>query len=356
MRYTYLLILVFISQLAIAQEQQANACVQNIETAQQRYDDGRIQDIQALLNDCLAAGNYTKAEESQALRLLTLSYIFLDDEVNAEYTMLQLLKANHEFGVNPVIDPTEFINLHDRFRTKPLFNIGGRYIFNFAQPIVTDLNSSLNLNNERHDYSTIFGIFGVGVNFEYEFAENFVLYPEIHYKTMSVAYSATQQGIVNSDSTYFNIEYFEDQNWLSLPVSVKYIFELKKWPTIKAYANLGASIDLLLKSSLPSDGTTLNTSGDPEIGFTIASTKDHNTVNFGAFAGAGLTVKLGEGFVSIEGRYLYSFSKFTNPEKVLTPSDARQINTGAQHDIYRLNHIAFSLGYTQHMYFPKKMK
>lgn len=356
MRYTYLLILLFISQQATAQEQQANACVQNIETAQQRYDEGRIQDIQALLTDCLAAGNYTKAEESQALRLLTLTYIFLDDEVNAEYTMLLLLEANHEFEVNPVIDPTEFINLHDRFRTKPLFNIGGRYIFNFAQPIVTELNSSLSLYDERHDYSIIFGIFGIGANFEYEFADNFIIYPEIHYKSMSVAYSATQVGLINSEIDFFKVEYFEDQQWLSLPVSVKYVLNFKKWPKIKSYVNAGASADLLLKSSLPSDGTTLNTSGNPEVGFTITSTKDHNALNFGVFAGGGVTHKLGEGFVSFEVRYLHSFTKFTKPEKVLTPSDPRQNNTGAQHDIYRLNHIAFSLGYTLNMYFPKKMK
>ena len=49
MRYPWLLILLFICQLAIAQLQQPDACVQNIETAQQQYDDGRIQDIQGLL-------------------------------------------------------------------------------------------------------------------------------------------------------------------------------------------------------------------------------------------------------------------------------------------------------------------
>ena len=173
---------------------------------------------------------------------------------------------------------------------------------------------------------------------------------------MSVAYTAEQQGTINQDTTYFAIEYFEDQDWLSLPVSVKYVFKLKRWPDIKAYANLGASVDFLIKSSLPSDGTTLNTRNDPEVGFTIESTKDHNAFNFGVFAGGGVTVKMGEGFVSLEARYLNSFTKFTKPEKVLMPTDPRQTNTGAQHDIYRLNHLAFSIGYTHHMYYPKKLK
>jgi len=359
MRYAYLLILVFITHLAIGQEQQTTNCVQNIEIAQQKYDEGRIQDIQSLLKNCIEAGNYTKAEESQALRLLTLSYIFLDDEENAEATMLRLLETNHEFEIIPAIDPTEFINLHARYRTKPLFNIGVRYIFNYAQPIVTELNSAFNLNIERHGYTMIFGIFGVGVNFEYEFAENFIIYPEIHYKSMSVAYSAKQQGVgknILSDTAYVELEYFEDQQWLSLPVSVKYKFNFKNLPSIKVYANAGVAVDLLLKSTFPADGTTLNTKGDPEVGFALITTKDHNILNFGVFAGGGITYKMGEGFFSLEGRYQYTFTNFTKPEKVLNPTNPQSINLLAQHDLYKLNHIAFSIGYTRSMYFPKKLK
>jgi len=362
MRYACLLIFIFISHLIIAQEEQSNSCVQNIEIAQQRYDEGRIQDIQNLLNSCLEAGNYTKAEEGQALRLLTLAYIFLDDEPNAEATMLRLLETNHEFEVNPVIDPTEFINLHSRYRTKPLFNIGIRYIVNFAQPIVTELNSTLSLTGERPDYSLIFNGFGIGLNFEYEFARNFLIYPEVHFKSMSIANTFEQNGIINTDKVYFKLEYFEDQQWISLPVSVKYIFDLKRIPDVKIYTNLGVAGDFLVKTSLPSDGTTLNTvdtdgeSVDPQVGFTLDSKPDHRAFNFGAFAGVGFTWKMGEGFFSLEGRYQYSFTKFTKPEYVLTPTNAEQINTGAQHDIYRLNHIAISVGYTMNMYFPKKMK
>ena len=143
MKKIFLLILFLVTQIAIVHGQETDVCVQNIELAQQRFDEGRIQDIQVLLDDCIKRGGFDKAQKSQALRLMTLSYIFLEDEKNAEASMLLLLETNHEFQVNPAIDPTEFINLHDRYRTKPLFNVGFRYISNFAQPIVTDINSSL---------------------------------------------------------------------------------------------------------------------------------------------------------------------------------------------------------------------
>jgi outer membrane protein with beta-barrel domain len=353
-RKIYLLTLLLVSPMAFAQ-QQGDACVQNIEIAQQRYDEGRIQDIQPLLSDCLAKGNYTKAEEAQALRLLALAYIYLEDEKQAEATMLRLLETYHEFQVNPSIDPTEFINLHEQFRYKPVFNLGVRYIFNFAQPMVTGLNSSLNLNGDKPAYDIQFSFVGIGVNFEYKLTENLILYPEIHYKSMAVSRTGVQSGTATG-LPYISITNVEDQQWLSIPVSVKYKFRFKDLSNFGAYANLGLSADYLLSATRPADRSILQTPNDPEVGFTIKSTKDKNRMNFGAFAGGGVTYKLGEGFISLEARYLYSFTKLTKSENILNPTNPQQWNTGVQDDLYRLNHIAISVGYTRNIYLPKQLR
>ncbi len=350
-----IILLLLIVQLSFAQEEEIDICVQNIEIAQQRYDEGRIQDIQELLNDCIKGGTYDKAQKSQALRLLTLAYIFLEDEKNSEATMLQLLETNHEFRVNPAIDPTEFINLHEQFRYKPLFNLGIRYITNFAQPIPIELNSSLNLTNTRHEYSYIYGFVGVGLNFEYEIFDRFILYPEIHFKIMSISRTDTQPGVITGQD-YITIANLENQQWLSLPVSVKYNFEFQNLPKFKLYANLGGSIDYLLGSSRPADKSTLALPNDPKVGFTVNSSDDKNSINFGILAGGGATFKIGEGFFSLEARYVYSLTKLTNPGSILNPADPSQINTLVQDDIYRLNHIAFSIGYTANIYIPKQLR
>jgi hypothetical protein len=355
MKKILLLIIIFTAHLAKAQEEVLDVCIQNIEIAQQRYDEGRIQDIQPLLNDCLKGGTYTKAEKSQVLRLLTLSYIFLENEEKAEATMLQLIESNHEFLVNPAIDPTEFINLHEQFRYKPVFNVGVRYIANFAQPIVSDLNSSFSLTDTRPEYSIIFGFIGFGLNFEWEFLDNLILYPEIHYKNMSVSRIEYQPGII-SGAEYITQTNYEDQVWLSLPVSVKYVFDFQTIPTVKAYANLGASLDYLLSAKRPSDGTILETPNDPVVGFNSTTTEDKNRLNYGIFAGGGVTYKAGEGFVSLEVRYLYSLSKVTTAENILNPTDPTQFNSGVQDDVYRMNHIAISLGYTLNIYMPKQLR
>ena len=355
MKKTFLLILFSVTQIAIVYGQETDVCVQNIELAQQRFDEGRIQDIQDLLDDCIKRDGFDKAQKSQALRLMTLSYIFLEDEKNAEASMLLLLETNHEFQVNPAIDPTEFINLHDRYRTKPLFNIGFRYIANFAQPIVTDLNSSLNLVNNTPIYSIQFGFVGFGVNFEYEFYENLILYPELHFKTMAISRTEKQVGNI-SGNNYITIENFEDQQWLSLPVSVKYNLNFENIPKFKLYGNLGGSLDYLMGSTKPADGATLQTPNDPVVGETINNPEDKNRLNFGIIAGAGVTYKIGEGFVSLEARYLYSLTKLTKSESILNPIDPQQLTTLVQDDIYRMNHIAISLGYTLNLYMPKQLR
>jgi len=356
MRKLLLVILLLVAQMSYAQEEPIDICVQNIEIAQQRYDEGRIQDIQALLSDCIKGGTYTDVEKAQALRLVTLAYIFLEDETNSEASMLELLQTNHEFKVNPAIDPTEFINLHSQFRTEPLFNVGVRYIVNFAQPIATDLNSSLSLANSRPAYTIEFGSFGLGVNFEYEIFDNFILYPEIQYKTMKISRTESQPGIIDGAENYIVIENVEDQQWLSLPVSVKYIFNFQNSPRLKLYANLGASLDYLMGATRPADGATLTTRNDPVVGFSVSTAEDKNRLNYGIIAGGGVTFKIGEGFFAIEARYLYSLSKLTNPQGILNPTNPQQTNTLIQDDIYRLNNIALSLGYTMNIYFPKQLR
>lgn len=343
--------------LVFAQEESTDPCVQNIEIAQQRYDEGRIQDIQPLLLDCLEQGRYDKAQKSQVLRLLTLSYIFLEEDDKAEATMLELLHTNHEFQVNATIDPTEFINLHERFRYKPLFSVGGRYIFNLSQPIISGINSAASLTNARPEYDLGVGLFGFGINFEWEFADNFVLYPELQYKTMNVAKTDYVIGVVNQNNEpYITIKNVTNMQWLSIPISVKYYFNFSNTRDLRLYANLGGSMDYLLSYNRSPDKNVAEFLEAPAIGESINGADDQNRLNFGVFAGGGITYKLGEGFVSLEARYQYSFTDVTQDPYVINPGNPKQLTTLVQDDIYKLNHIAISLGYTLNIYIPKQLR
>ena len=175
---------------------------------------------------------------------------------------------------------------------------------------------------------------------------------------MSVSNTIKNDGILrNLDSKDYMIAInSEDQTWMSLPVSVKYNFVFPTIPKLKAYANLGGSLDYLLTSKRTSDGSTLTLTNAPVVGFNTESTQDKNRLNYGIIAGGGVTFKASEGFISLEVRYLHSLSKLVKSDNVLNPTDAAQLNTGVQDDIYRLNHIAISLGYTLNVYMPKQLR
>ena len=332
-------------------------CVQNLEAAQQRYDEGRIQDIEGLLKSCVRQNVFTKAEQAQAHRLLTLAYIYLEESTEAEYHMLELLKTYHEFEINPAIDPTEFINLHKRFRTKPLFNIGARYIVNFTQPMVTELNGSFDLsgdNADRGTYNTVFNFIGFGLNFEYPLSDHWVLYPELQYSSKSIEKITTQAGLT-TDEPYFTLTNFESQSWFSVPVSIKYLFNVSR--AFKLYLNVGASFDYLVAASKPGDNAQLEVFGAAPVSFTIEKQNDHNRINFAVLGGGGATYKIGEGFLSLEARYSYGLTQVSNPSQALIPSDGRQLgNMLIQDDGYSLNNIYVSLGYTANIYIPKKLR
>ncbi len=353
-KFIFILLIITIAYPVSAQVSEDKPCVQNIQTAQQRYDEGRIQDIEPLLLNCLEQADFTKAQKAEALRLLTLAYIFLDEEQKAESTMLRLLKTYHEFQANPAIDPTEFITLYNQFRHEPVFNIGIKYMVNLSQVQVTQLNSALDLNSNKPAYQPRVGIFGLGINFEYKVADRLFLFPELQFRNMAVQRTQTQNGTA-SGTPYISTTTFEEMQWLSLPVSAKYIIPFKQQPKFKLYLLGGLSVDYLLKATKPVDANVLQMLNDQDVTFQLTTTADKKPLNFGAQAGLGATYKVSEGFLSLELRYAYSFTNLTKPGNVLQPSQAAQINTLIQDDIYKLHHIAISLGYTLNIYIPKPL-
>ena len=119
--YHIFAILLALGPAVLAQEER---CTENLEEAQLRYDEGRIQDVEDLVLSCLDEGAYDKAQEVQAIRLMILSNIFMGRMGHADTMMLRLLKRNHEFVPDPILDPTEFINLYHTYDTDPIFNVG----------------------------------------------------------------------------------------------------------------------------------------------------------------------------------------------------------------------------------------
>jgi hypothetical protein len=121
-------------------------CTQVLRLARAVYEQGRLHELETLLKDCLAGevgssnGFATVQEKVDAYKLLTLSYIYLEEPEKANTAMLGLLRADHFFEVNKASDPAEFQALYKTFRSFPVLAFGGR------------IASNLNLTHLQSNY------------------------------------------------------------------------------------------------------------------------------------------------------------------------------------------------------------
>lgn len=115
---------------------QSSSCAQTLRLARSTYEQGRLHEIPTLLESCLNNG-FSTQEKVDALKLLTQTYIYLEEPTKADATMLQLLQTDHYFEINEAIDPAEFVALYKTFRTTPIYRIGLKAGAVTSQPNVT---------------------------------------------------------------------------------------------------------------------------------------------------------------------------------------------------------------------------
>jgi len=345
------LILSFLTIDAIAQQER---CTQNLEEAQLRYDEGRIQDVEPLILNCLETKVYDKAQSVQALRLLILSAIFQKQEEHADDLMLQLLKTSHEFEPDQALDPTEFINLYNTYRTEPILNIGfhagSNLSFNDVQAVHT-----VGQQGWKKEYSLVNGI-SAGLLYEWEFKPRWILYPELQYVQKKYTVTEEYMGILSNNVVATgNIN--ETFIWVELPVSVQYVFTDNK--QFKPYVFLGGTLGYLISSEYPGDNTTRERGGSTNVQLsTVKSGKDRNRLSVSALAGAGVKIKLGEGYLTLEGRFNYQLTRLTIDENGLTPSGNQDLVYGLQewYDSFYQHTASLMVGYTKTFYNPKKLQ
>ena len=87
------LILISIApRLAMAQQQQKNntTCAQTLRLARSVYENGRLHELEGLLEGCVKADQWTTQERVDAYKLLTLAYIYMEEPEKADAMMLSI--------------------------------------------------------------------------------------------------------------------------------------------------------------------------------------------------------------------------------------------------------------------------
>jgi hypothetical protein len=339
------LILFFVvPRLATAQQQQQQStCAQTLRLARSVYENGRLHELDGLLQGCIAKNEWTTQERVDAYKLLTLAYIYMEEPQKADDMMLKILQTDPEFKPNDNIDPAEFVALYRTFRTEPVYRWGMKAGANASQPNVHQY-TPLNEGTENYKYG-----YGFQVGFTSEigiFNDKFTLNPELYFQSKSFKVNNT---FFEGDQTTKGTVSVKS---ISLPVSLQYPLRFSKSldPKWVPYVGAGVAVDLLLKVA-----TDLETDVHNQSPVNTASIEksQYKMFNIAPILSAGVKGKVKKAEIVVEVRYNYGASTIFNKQR-LYDSQTEVFGNKFVHGPFSLNTLSVSFGYLLNKYIPRK--
>lgn len=342
---------------------QISNCGQTLRLARATYEQGRLHELPTLINDCLngvGSNTFSKEEKVEAYRLLTQSYIYLEEPEKADEAMLGLLKTDHFYKPNPAVEPAEFIALYNKFRTKPLFSVGLVLGGNVTFPTVTG-NYYIGVNGVGNGVYTPGLGFQVGLVFERDifqfkkgFLNNLTLAPELMLIQRSFTY--TNDNYFISDITGESIgtqEAIARGTWFDFNALVQYRIPTNKG--LQIYVGAGPGISYLFNNTSqlnlrinPATGTSQSVSG-PDVEFTDA----FNKVVYSATFNAGGKFRIGSIYVKADVRYQLGF---VNLIEAGNRSNSEAVfDYGFQNNDFKQSGLLLNIGFTYPYFRPKKL-
>jgi hypothetical protein len=356
MKKLYVLALIFF--VAAKSFAQTSSCAQTIRLAQSIYDQGRLHELEDIINKQLDKGDCSKAEQVSLLKLLTLAYIYLEEPIKADEKMLKLLETDNYFEINSAIDPAEFVALYNTFRTKPIYRVGAKLGVNASRPNVANSVTSVELaadSEYKYAFAILFGgAVDIPIHFKNKNDDSFTLHGELLYwqKKFEID-QKVDRGFSNDNppKPLTNaLQGFETQNWLSLPLSLEYKFLDKKY---NPYVAGGVAIDYLLGGKLRTERLRQDVNSVQEASYDIKSQR--NPINLSALVAAGVKLKMGGGFFVAEVRYVHGLTN-VNSSSTVYDNQIEVWNQGYPDSIFKISSLAISGSYVINVFNPKKKK
>jgi hypothetical protein len=321
-------------------------CTQKLNKAQKVYDAGKITEVESFLLNCIEDG-FTKEEKMQALRLLILASLFQDDHDKAEKNLLLLLKEDPEYILNPAIDPAEFYELYNSYRTLPVINIG---IMGGVNTTTINEKQSYSVGSESGDKSSYKSRFG----FQGGLVTDILLYKNFQVNTGALlsmkSFTYTNTFLQGQTST---LSSKENQMWMDVPLALKYNLGKNKF---KVFALAGGTFGLLLSDN--SKLSRLNT-GDVNAAKEANEPfkKLRNPYTVSALVGIGVRYKVGYGYIFLDARYNIGLMNVANSKNRFYTKDGDNLYYfGYVSSDFNVNNLAFSVGYMKSIYKPKKIR
>jgi len=345
-----LLILLALAGNYFQSEAQTSSCAQTLRLARSTYEQGRLHELESILSSCLTSG-FTTEEKVEAYKLLTLTYIYLEEPQQANEAMRKVLETDHFFQINPEIDPAEFVALYNTFRTEPVYSLGLKFGPSLVVPSVFRNYYVASDAAGSGEYSPGIGI-QAGAVFEMKIYKKFSIAPELMFATRQFS---KENSVFLSDSLGTlggNTEAVYKQTWIDLNAIVQYEIGRNKNGTFVTYVGLGPSASLSIRQNLQLNTTGL--SGSAVSGADVDVKESFEQFYYSITAVAGLKYRIGGLYVHAELRYQHGLSNVVNADS-RTNLEAT-LDYGAQHNDIRLKSITTALGVSIPIFKPAKLK
>jgi flagellin-like hook-associated protein FlgL len=354
-------------------------CTQQLRLARAVYEQGRLHELEALLDGCLKGqvgtqnGFATVQEKVDAYKLLVLSYIYLEEPEKANNAMLGLLDTDHFFEVNKTSDPAEFQALYKTFRTEPILSWGGKINVNLNLPSISKVYSvgAESAGNGKYKPGAHFAI---GAFVEREFfpnlpEKNFLKYTVLRaeafwiFRAFSMSNNEVQANGSRTDKT-FSAGRFEGKSisqWIDLNAILRYRYNHNSnWDP---YVGIGPGISYLLKheinqvkyerQKLVYTGDKVSTVGsDAYSGPAVDVKSAYKKIAQSVTAVWGVNTRLGEFYINLEGRVQFGLNNLINTKT--RSIQALDLDYGMTLNDYRQTNILLSAGVTVPQFKPRK--
>lgn len=347
-------------------------CSESLSLAEDKYQDGLLYQVPELLESCLKSG-FNKEEKIRAYRLLTITYLYLDELNHADQSYLSLLRLDPEFRPNPVVDPSELIYLHEKYITTPRFSLTMAKIginFNIVHTINTYYSDGMgdhwqifynDVNGRKGNYrqrTYAMAGFTLGSGLEYGINNRFSVFVEalVNLKRFRIEedlFGHTTQLTLN-----------ENQWMVDVPLTLKYNFPTSKY---KPYIYAGVAANFLVYDVINGQSITRSWKTKPneeniqesrKTEFTsraININDKRNFFNYSLLFGAGAKYKFGIDFISFDLRYNLGLNDYSVSQNRF---DNNQLLWSYQYqdDDFRIDNILFTIGYIKPFYNPRKVR
>lgn len=345
-----LLLLLALAGTYFQSQGQATSCAQTLRLARSTYEQGRLHELESILGPCLSSG-FTTEEQVEAYKLLTLTYIYLEEPKKADETMRKVLETDHFFQINPEIDPAEFVALYKTFRTEPVYSLGAKFGPALILPSVLTNYYTASDAAGSGEYSPGIGI-QAGVTFEMKVFKKFSIAPELMFAPRQFSKENSLFSTDSLGSVGGQTEAVYKQTWIDLNAVVQYEIGRNKDGTFITYAGLGPAVSLSLKQNLQLNTTGLSGSAVSGADVNVKDSFEQFFYSITALIGAKL--RIGGIYVHGELRYQHGLSNVVNADSRTNLEVT--LDYAAQHNDVRLNTITGALGVSMPIFKPAKLK